>query len=506
MILRHVSKLSFLALFTGAAASLAGACTADSARDDLAGDGDLELTQESQEALTCTSIPNVDISRSLMVTDAAALARFPLQNVLDDLLSKAGAGPSALELYQRWWDSQNASPGVFADAIHCDADNATINGFPVQCPRNEGVLASSDPFDSASTNPHFMFPVAIVNRFDLTPTDGAHCGEYRIIYAKRTSGLLDRNLIILEAQLPNPNPECGIAACRPVAEFWANLTTINDAAARADALESFYFDGLPGFAPALHPDHFAEGAGQIRTNQFMSGANEQIWQLREFKLEKAFDGPGGSARLFFKPTTVKENPFGKLFDVNFSDSRTASFQADFLSRVEPLIPPGSNINEIVMKTPDEFNAGQSNSQLSFVDPQFDNDYAVHLNAGGANNAFIQAINAEVASMSPPPPLPVSAAQVADRATTQSCGGCHQMSSNDYLGGFHTWPDHVSNFTFVHVDEGSVLSKPLVEKFLPHRKSVIQSYLNNTACDACTSSVVISSSAAEAGTLGGSTTH
>ena len=38
-------------------------------------------------------------------------------------------------------------------------------------------------------------------------------------------------------------------------------------------------------------------------------------------------------------------------------------------------------------------------------------------------------------------MPVSAAQVADRATTQSCGGCHQLSSNDYLGGFHTWPAH-----------------------------------------------------------------
>ncbi|AUX46780.1 uncharacterized protein SOCE26_082890 [Sorangium cellulosum] len=503
MIFRHFSKLSLIATISAVGASFMGACTAGPPSDDLAGDGDLELTQEGQEALACSPIPNISLERSLIVTDAAALAKFPLDTVLDHLLSTASAGPSALELYQRWWDSQNDTAGaVFPDAIHCDADGSTINGFPVQCPRNEGSLASSDPFDSAATNPDFMKPVAIVNRFDLAPLDGAHCGEYRIIYAKRSSGVLDRNLIILEAQLPNPNPECGIAACRPVAEFWANLTSTNNAVDRANALETFYYDGIPGFAPALHPDHFAEGAGQIRTNQFMSGPNDQIWQLREFKLEKAYDGPGGAARLFFKPTTVKENPFGELFNVNFSDSRTASFQTDFISRVEPLIPAGSNVNQIVMKTPELFNAGQSNSQGT------ENEYAFHLNAGGANNTFIQAINAEVASMSPPPPLPVSAVQVADRATTQSCGGCHQTSSGDYLGGFHTWPQHLSAFSFVHVDENSVLSKPLVETFLPHRKNVLQSYLQSTTCDACTSSVTASASSSEgiAGTLGGSTTH
>ena len=35
-----------------------------------------------------------------------------------------------------------------------------------------------------------FFPVALFNRFDLAPEDGAHCGEYRIVYAMHdgTSG------------------------------------------------------------------------------------------------------------------------------------------------------------------------------------------------------------------------------------------------------------------------------------------------------------------------------
>jgi hypothetical protein len=41
------------------------------------------------------------------------------------------------------------------------------------------------------------------NRFDVAPSDGSHCGEYRIVYTKRSgiANSLVRNLIIFEAAL-----------------------------------------------------------------------------------------------------------------------------------------------------------------------------------------------------------------------------------------------------------------------------------------------------------------
>lgn len=472
----------------------------------------LASTAASDLSATCAPTLDVDPARSLLVTDTDVLARFPLLSVFNQLISLANVtSPDALGLYQRWWDSQNKKiGGAFPDAIHCDDEldangKPAINGFPIQCPRNEGSLALTNPFVDPLLNLNlaFMKPVAVVNRFDLTPTDGSHCGEYRIIYAKRSGELLplDRNLIILEFQLPNPNPSCGVAACLPVAEFWASLTSINDVNARADALESFYFDGLPGFPPVIHPTHLSEGAGQIRTNQFMPGLNQQVWQLREFKLARACDGPAGACRLFVKPTTVKENPFGALFNVGFSDPRTASFQSSFLPQVARLAP--QDVNGITMLTPTSFNAGQSNSQGT------ENEYAQHLSQGGANNAFQVAINGQLASLGR---TDLTAANIAERATTQSCGGCHELSSGDQLGGL-SWPAHAAAGAFVHVNESSQLSVPLSQVFLPHREQVLLNYLGEHACEAgCGTSLQGAQAAAEEGssgaveTLGGSHTH
>src|SRR5690349_16811 len=83
-------------------------------------------------------------------------------------------------------------------------------------PTPEGALAQSNPF----TPPQYV-PLALTNRFDLAPANGANCGQYRAIYARRTNVETDRLHIIFEATLPNPDPAAGLAGCRPVAEFWA---------------------------------------------------------------------------------------------------------------------------------------------------------------------------------------------------------------------------------------------------------------------------------------------
>jgi hypothetical protein len=482
------------------------------------------VASDEQAAGQCAPTPPIDPARSLLVTDPAVLAKFPLQTVLTKILTESGTtGQTALELYRRWWDSQNTSAGAaFPDAIHCDdkktpSGQPAINGFPIQCPRNEGALATSNPFLDTPLNLHFMKVVAVVNRFDLAALDGSHCGEYRIIYAKRSGEAIavDRNLVIFEAQLPNPKPACGLAGCRPVAEFWASLSAVNDPAARAAAIEDFYFNGLDGFDPVLLPENLgvpADGKrrGQIRTNQFMAGTNEPIWQLREFQLNLSCAAAG--CRLFFEPVALKNNPFGPLFNVTSADPRRAAFQSAFLDQVAPLAP--QDVNSISMATADTYNAGQSNSQTASTQG-LENDYSVHLLLGGLNNSFMQSINAKLSSMGR---TDLNAVNIADRATTQSCGGCHELSSGDLLGGTKggapfTWPLHTKPFSFVHVDESSQASKPLAEVFLPHRKQILQSYLASTPCNGCGGEPAQITAASDgsipgtgAATLGGSFTH
>ncbi|AUX49118.1 uncharacterized protein SOCE26_106630 [Sorangium cellulosum] len=539
MHLRYVFKFPFIAAVMCAAASVSlGACGgADPVDGDVAAAGEAqELTAESAEALTCpASLPTIDLRKSLIVTketDPGVFTEFTLSFVLQKLIDSVGSDQQPLNLYQRWWDTQNDDSHSFfgdPDSTHCDDvldsnGGGLLNGFPYTCPRNEGVLAGSNPFDP--NGPHFMEPVALVNRFDLAPVDGSHCGEYRIIYAKKSSSPIDRNFIIFEAQLPNPNPECGIAACLPVAEFWANLSDPNmTSTQRRDALEGFYFNGLPGFAPVIQASNFMASTGQIRTNQFMRTArpalDPQPWTLREFKLDLGTDFLDNSIRLFFEPVTVKENPSASLFSASFdpNDPRGAAFRSGFLDALDGLVPVGDDENDISLRTlpnQDLFNTGES-----VVDSS--SDYRQHLQG---NTAFIADIDAALAPIIQSRgllPGMVTADNAADRATTQSCAGCHELSSvdNEDLGGLHVWPEHFPTTapgTFVHVNEEGEISAPLQWTFLPHRAQVLTSFIEEKSCEtACPSTAasadvteasadVLLDSAEQVPTLGGATTH
>ncbi|WP_437720294.1 hypothetical protein [Sorangium sp. So ce861] len=541
MPLRSVSRSPFAAaIMCLAASSSLGACGDASAPGELAGVDAEELAAEGAQALSTPL--DIDAQRSLILTkatDPLAMARLPLQLVLDQLITRAGTGErqTALDLYRRWWDFYNHSTAAqFADAIHCDEHTDsegfyTLNGYRIACPRREGRLASSEPFDPSS--PDFMEPLAVVNRFDLAPQDGAHCGEYRIVYGKKSAGQADRNLIILEAQLQNPHPECGVAACLPVAEFWARLPTL-DAAQRAQEIERFFTVGLldAGFGPVIHPDNFADavhgpggrrGTGQIRTNQFMgnAGAPNQVqagqeWQLHEFKLAKAFDGPSGEPRLYVKPVPVKENPFAELFGVNFdpNDPRRASFLDDFMESVDKLTTLSADINDIQLKgsTQDLYNAGESIVRS-------DNDYALQLDPPvnfPPNLELLDRLEAELVRLGKNTLF--SPVDVAARATTQSCAGCHQLSDGASLGNGVTWPRKEperpvdeQEFRFVHVREDGELSQALTHSFLPHRDGILKAFLAAHA-DGDTCSPAAAAAAFSAGgdepvpTLGGATTH
>ncbi|WP_437691821.1 hypothetical protein [Sorangium sp. So ce176] len=535
MHLRYASRFPFAAavMCVAASASLA-ACGDAGAPGEVA---DIDPEERSAERRQALSAPlDIDPLRSLIltkVTDPQAMTRFPLQFVLNQLLMRAGTldEQTALDLYRRWWDFFNVSTAAqFPDAIHCDDQTNSegipaINGYRIACGRREGRLATSDPFDPNS--PDFVEPIAVVNRFDLAPRDGSHCGEYRIVYAKKSAGVADRNLFILEAQLPNPHPECGIAACLPVAEHWARLSTL-DAADRANELETFFTVGLvdAGFGPVLHPDNFADavhgpggsrGTGQIRTNQFMGNAGApgqvqpgQIWHLREFKIARV----DGGDRLFLKPVTVKENPFGPLFSTNFdpNDFRYSWFMDDFLESVDRLTTLSTDINDIRLTSSREalYNAGQSaiddsNDYLNQLLPEFNSLPNLELR---------DRIQDELVRLGRDAIF--TPADVANRATTQSCAGCHQLSAGDSLGNGVTWPEEEQGdeLRFVHVREDGDLSRALTDFFLPHREGVLEAFLAAHADgDTCPTPSTPTTSAALAvegdapvPTLGGATTH
>jgi len=223
------------------------------------------LSGAARRRVVTPSLP-LDARRSLVVTDQAILDGFSFERVMNAVVGRSGTRTTAIRLYQQLFDTQNAKPGLVApDAAHCDDyivdGKPGFNGLPRRCPTDEGALATTDPFASGE-----HIPLGLINRFDLTPVDGSNCGQYRIIFAKRSNSAFRRLHFIFEAVLPNPTPSEGIEGCRAVAQFWADLSNVNSISERRARLERFFFTGLDGFDPVFDPDHYsAASGGGIRT-------------------------------------------------------------------------------------------------------------------------------------------------------------------------------------------------------------------------------------------------
>lgn len=404
-------------------------------------DPDVALSEVTEE-LSCP-VPKIDPARSLMVTDPTALANFSFQRVMGQVVRSANVSNTPLAMYQDW----------MATFANCNDPTIDPNGYGIVCPRVESGLGSFNPF--LSSGPHFI-PVAIANRFDLTPRGGADCGEYRIVYAMVNGN--GRAFIIFEARLPNPTPDAGVAGCAPVADFWAQLSTDPRPASRARKLDNFFFSGLPGFEPVVAASHYglpqtngARGKGQIRTNFFFQFAQ---WQLREFQLRRTCSY--GACTLAVAHVTVKANPANELFDGTHPNA--ARFQPAFLTQIPAL--SRRSAATIAMTNGDNFNEFESVSQGSsdtlyqtFTEPR-----------------FRDAIKASITHRS------LTVDNILDRATTQTCAGCHLLSTfppHNQLGDGVVFP---SSLGFVHIDENSNLSQALTESFLPHRKAVLAAFL------------------------------
>jgi hypothetical protein len=454
----------------GAVAVLVLGCSAEA---DV---GPSETDSIRQEVQTIT----VDTRRSLVVTEQTILARFSFERVMTQLAAQSGVpGATALSMFQQWWDTQNPAPST-TTGPHCNdqydpSGSTAINGYPYLCRAGaEGSQSTCDPFAANSSCAYI--PIGLFNRFDQAPESGAHCGEHRIVYAKQSgiASTSDRNLLIFEAVLPNPLPALGIRGCQQIVDTWANLSNQGSIVARATTLEHFYFDGTGLIPPVVSITNFGDnalGAGQIRTNQFVTTTTG--WSLREFKLMRTCSGASCSA-VNFVPVTNKNNAYGGLFAPSSALTAAPNFRTFFPTQVASLA--ASTLTGIDIKTPDVYNTAQSQASGTTAAEM---RYADQLTSAPSTlRTDIQtALTAIGSSLTPD--------DIAKRAMAQSCAGCHRLNNNVDLGGGLIWP---ASLGFTHVTEretetvgGQVrfkISDTLINVLLPARKEIIEDFLND----------------------------
>ena len=397
--------------------------------------------------------PALDPRKSIFVTDVDTVSKLTFFDVMDQLRKQSNDPTlTPLRLFQQWWDTAAAAPGLFVGP-HCEP---MLNGFPYRCPRPEATEATSDPF----TNPAGLqgySAIAYSNRFDLADVQnpGRGCGEQRVVFA-RNSGKSppppnpNRLLIIFEALVPNPHPHRGLDGCEGIQKFWHDLSGNMTPAQRGDRLRDFFLNGIPALniRPVIHIDSYSNIGGQIRTNQFLNqgGPNGIEWTLREFKIQNLQPG------IRIIPATVKTTPDTNLF----AGTAPVDLQAHFAARIADELqnlrggPGGSEANAAAiglnLSRPgdDAFNPFESSEnveQRGSVEKAFKPTslVGVYLAArldelkkpgGGGTNLTVN--------------------NVIQRIQTQTCAGCHQWSNNQPLGGgAGNWP---SSLGFVHQSE------------------------------------------------------
>lgn len=504
----------------------------------------LDLLDRDFTARVClpsppTSPGDIDPHRSLMVHDVSTLTArdFSLRRTMDQLASQVSAqvpGTTGASIFRQFWDTQNPAAQAITAGPRCSDAGGTLNGLPHACrPRNSseegGEAVGTDAQINTRMNGSFntfsgFVPLALVNRLDLAHEGWRNCGEYRLVYGEILPLPGARNLIIFEGVLPNPTPGCR-SGCKPVMQMWKSLSAMNSATDRAAKLEEFFYTGLPGFRPVVHVDHYSakgatgayggSGSGQIRTNQF---ATTSRWMLKEFKT--ALDCGSTPCKFEVRPIPVKVNPWGELWNEDIANAPAhplsllaQTMQADTLAQTALL--GHASLMRIGYSVALPHNAPQSFSQAPmnpfFTTPSSEGPFAVWTDqyrtqfnaAAGPINVFRSGLQAGAAVHG------LTATQLLNRATTQSCAGCHQPSAFGLLSAnsigpaitptgdtVTSWPNSLGNFVHVETmpaalvelsnpafasNQGHALSPALHDVFLPDRKNFLVDQLNAITC-------------------------
>jgi hypothetical protein len=391
--------------------------------------------------------------RGLIETSLSALSGLTLRQVFDAALANSGAaatGVTAEDAYHAIIDSY-APAGSARDPnlVHCDDETTngtpSLNGFPLMCGRLE-----AQQFDNLDV----WQPLAIVNRLDLAPADGANCGQQRMIFANNSFIGNSRMFIIVEAMVPNPSPECGVEACRPIAEFWSSLEQVDDPTLRGALLQDVFLrSGIGSFGPFMNSDHLGPDGGQVRTNNF----NDFVWTLREFHFQSA-------PAVLPLPQPVAESPNGELWNDLSPLPQGEACRESFLAAASGVL--GDNLSAMT------FPVAQACKDAESPNDFFRQDYVTHLASGSGD--FIARLDSIASTAG------LTAFDIAARARfAGSCMGCHQEASGSNLGGGLTAPFQgdfvqVSEFTTENCGDGTLcfgVSEAMRNTFLPHRLSV-----------------------------------
>lgn len=326
-----------------------------------------------------------------------------------------------------------------------------------------------------------MHPVALFNRFDLSPQNFENCGEYRIVYMLGKPQTATRRMtLIFEARVANPHPELAHRGCLDIAKFWKSMEGKSPADA-AKAVEAFYYAGKmdDGTAPLPIPvvdfENYGFARGQVRGNLFVTPDPGVFkWQLREWHTDFA---PDGSPVLRAEP--VKDTPIHELWGTLPAGSPLTGLQKDFAAELVTV-----NLNRLLQ--PDR---GAGSDKVTFVadvgaefNTRFDDFESVSQGSQDEPSVIITEplkgrLNAALDGAATPKP---SLAQLLNRAGAVTCGGCHQFSNGDSIGNLSsgeeiTWP---ASGGFVHTQENGDLSPALLESFLVFRCRRQDAYLAN----------------------------
>ena len=432
----------------------------------------------------------LDPRLSIFVTDVSVVSQLSFADVMGKLVD--GATTNKETLFKQWWDTADQKPG-HGLGPHCDdesapvGDLATRNGFPYRCPRpeeNEAEIAAGLAFNPTAHEGYSA--IAYSNRFDLADGEGLNCGEYRVIFARNSgkTDAIDRNLIIVEALLPNPQSASGLKGCRAILEFWASLSnsqmTQTD---RGAALRDFYLNGLPAenVRAPIDRRNFAPGTGQIRTNQFLDQLDHGFdWTLREFKIVDI------AGALVMQPENVKSNPGVALFSAGATDQRVAAFEDAVVSQLWALRgKAGGEVNRAAFSFNNSvlfnsFESDESNPTEGDVLAAFDP-------AGPLAQKITAALSAAGSTL--------TADNIIRRLRVQTCAGCHHYSGGDagLGGGMEAWPGTLGDpgggeQGFTHVSERELdigpdgpgtrfrISGVLDEVLIPARAQVMSAFL------------------------------
>ncbi|WP_437970182.1 hypothetical protein WMF04_13145 [Sorangium sp. So ce260] len=459
---------------------------------------------DTASAAQALSLPfPIEGRKSLVVTNADILSAFTLKDVLQQLIDQAGVSLTPLQLFQQLMDTNRKAADGLGLGPNCDdvvipGSDGSINGWPIDCPRAVGFEADRDPFaDETADNAYVA--TTLSNRFDLAPPDGANCGEYRVVFARRsgmTPGAFQlRNFIIFEARMPNPTPSLGREGCRPIVDFWYGLSdSAESLAARRDALHDFYFEGLPGFEPVIHIDHYGQNAGpfggQIRTNEFLF-APEVVgdppvpfttWNLREFRL--LHSGSGSSATLVVTPSFVKDTPAAPLFDPASTDARAVAFRSTAFPGLVERLAASDDINRFAFEPlyPTTMNAGES----QMIGLQ--NNYFATFGSGPS--ALRTSIQNKLTAMG----SALTPDQIVGRAFSLSCSGCHEpigdatgsptvdldVGTTKTLAKTSPFVQTTEQLETDPIEGGQrfMISEALTDLFIPFRQDVMADFLLN----------------------------